>query len=295
MRRIVALVSGFGWHVEDLRRAAESLGIDFHPVEFSALRGYVGHLGKTVEASGVSLTEVDGVLGRMMPPAGLEPVVFRMDALHRVHRAGIPILNPPRSVEISVDKYLSLALIERAGLPVPPTFTGESSADALEAFEQLGGDTIVKPLFGSEGRGLVRVSDRETARRVFQALERIGSVLYVQKAIRHPGFDYRAFVLGGRVVASMKRHGPPADWRTNVAIGGRPEAVTLDPLLERMAVEAARAVEAEMAGVDLLDDLDTGRPVIIEVNAVPGWKALSKVTNVDIAKLVLEQLIGPQR
>ena len=293
--RIVALVSGFGWHVEDLQRAAVSLGVDFHPVEFSGLRGYVGHRGKTVEASDVSLTEVDGVLVRMMPPAGLEPVVFRMDALHRVHRAGVPILNPPRAVEISVDKYLSLALIEKAGLPVPPTFTGESADDALEAFEQLGGDTVVKPLFGSEGRGLVRVSDRETARRVFQTLERIGCVLYVQKAIRHPGFDYRAFVLGGRVVAAMKRHGPPGDWRTNVAIGGRPEALTLDPALERMAMEAARAVEAEMAGVDLLDDLDTGRPVVIEVNAVPGWKALSTVTNVDVATLVIEQLIGSRR
>lgn len=295
MRRIVALVSGFGWHVEDLQRAAVSLGVNFHPAEFSGLKGHIGHRGKTVEASGVSLTEVDGVLVRMMPPAGLEAVVFRMDALHRVQLAGVPILNPPRAVEISVDKYLSLALIEKAGLPVPPTFTGESAADALEAFEQLGGDTVVKPLFGSEGRGLVRVSDRETARRVFQTLERIGSVLYVQRAIRHPGFDYRAFVLGGRVVAAMKRYGPPGDWRTNVAIGGRPEALTLDPALERMAVEAARAVEAEMAGVDLLDDLDTGRPVVIEVNAVPGWKALSKVTNVDVATLVLEHLIGSRR
>ena len=295
MIRIVALVSGFGWHIEDLQRAADSLGINFFPFEFSSLRGYVGHRGKTVEASGVSLTDIDGVLVRMMPPAGLEPVVFRMDALHRVQLAGISILNTPRAVEISVDKYLSLALIEKAGLPVPPTFAGESAVDALEAFEQLGGDTVVKPLFGSEGRGLVRVSDRETARRVFQTLERIGSVLYVQKAIRHPGFDYRAFVLGGRVVAAMKRHGPPGDWRTNVAIGGRPEAVTLDPAIERMAVDAARAVGAQMAGVDLLDDLDTGQPVVIEVNAVPGWKALSKATHVDVATLVLEQLRGSRR
>lgn len=295
MIRIVALVSGFGWHVEDLQRAALTLGIDFLPIEFSRLKGYVGHHEKTVDASSVSLTDVDGVLVRMMPPAGLERVVFRMDALHMAHRAGVPILNSPRAVEISVDKYLSLALIEKAGLPVPPTFTGESAADALEAFDQLGGDAVIKPLFGSEGRGLVRVSDRETARRVFQALEQISAILYVQKFIRHPGFDYRVFVLGGRVVAAMKRHGPTGDWRTNVAIGGRPEAVSLDAALERMAVEAARAVGAEMAGVDLLDDLDLARRLVLEVNAVPGWKALSKVAKVDIAALVLEHLIGQRR
>ena len=202
------------------------------------------------------------------------------------------LLNAPRAVEISVDKYLSLAMIADAGLPVPATFAGESADDALEAFERLGRDVVIKPLFGSEGRGLVRVSDRETARRVFVALERIGSILYVQKAIRHPGFDYRAFVLGGRVIAAMKRHGPPGDWRTNVALGARPEAMKLSPELEEIAIKAAAAVGAEMAGVDLLDDLDRGDVMVIEVNAVPGWKALSKVTGQDIAASVLDHLRG---
>ena len=288
--RVAALVSGFGWHIEDLRRASGILAVEFLPVEFSTLNGHVGRCGRMVESSGNELSTMDGVLVRMMPPAGLEPVVFRMDTLYRIERAGTLCLNSPRAVEVSVDKYLSLALIEHAGLSVPPTFAGELAVDALKAFEELGGDVVVKPLFGSEGRGLVRLSDRETAWRVFHALERIGSVLYVQKTIRHPGFDYRAFVLGGRVVAAMKRHGPPGDWRTNVAIGGRPEAMQLDPSLEQLAIQAAAAVGAEMAGVDLLDDLDLGRPVVIEVNAVPGWKALSRVTGKDIALSVLEHL-----
>ena len=288
--RVAALVSGFGWHIEDLRRASGILAVEFLPVEFSTLNGHVGRCGRMVESSGNELSTMDGVLVRMMPPAGLEPVVFRMDTLYRIERAGTLCLNSPRAVEVSVDKYLSLALIEHAGLSVPPTFAGELAVDALKAFEELGGDVVVKPLFGSEGRGLVRLSDRETAWRVFHALERIGSVLYVQKTIRHPGFDYRAFVLGGRVVAAMKRHGPPGDWRTNVAIGGRPEAIKLDPALEQLAIEAAAAVGAEMAGVDLLDDLDLGCPLVIEVNAVPGWKALSRVTGKDIALSVLEHL-----
>jgi len=293
--KVVALVSGFGWHIEDLKRAAADLRVEFIAIEFTSLKGFVGISSRSIEAANLDLTTIDGLLVRMMPPGGLEPVVFRMDALQRLAIEGVPILNPPRAVEISVDKYLSLAMIHHAGLPVPETFAGESSDDALEAFKLLGEDVVVKPLFGSEGRGLVRVSDFETARRVFVALERIGSVLYVQRAVRHPGFDYRAFVLGGRVIAAMKRHGPPGDWRTNVALGAHPEAVTLDPKREQMALAAARAVGAEMAGVDLLDDLDRGEPLVIEVNAVPGWKALSRVTGIDIAAAILGHLRVLQR
>ena len=110
-----------------------------------------------------NLLAMDGVLVRMMPPGSLEQVVFRMDALHRIAAAGIPVLNPPRAVEAAVDKYLTLSMLDRAGIPVPPTWAGESATEALEAFAALGGDVVVKPLFGSEGRGLMRISDPELA------------------------------------------------------------------------------------------------------------------------------------
>jgi ribosomal protein S6--L-glutamate ligase len=289
-RRVVALVSGLGWHVQDLRRAADLVGVRLEPVPFPGLVGRVGRAGAPVEAGGTSLADADGVLVRMMPPGTLEQVVYRMDALHRLGRAGVPILNPPRAVEVSVDKYLSLALLEAAGLPVPPTFAGESARAALDAFHELGGDVVVKPLFGSEGRGLMRVSDPELARRAFATLERLGAVIYAQKAVRHPGHDYRAFVLGGEILGAIRRLAPAGDWRTNVALGGRPEPCRLDPERERLALDAARAVGAEMAGVDLLDDLDRGGPVVLEVNAVPGWKALAGATGVDVAAAVLNRL-----
>jgi tetrahydromethanopterin:alpha-L-glutamate ligase len=283
-------VSGDGWHVQDLRRAAGTLGLQLDAIGFELLTGHVGVPGRAIEADGLPLTSVDGVLIRMMPPGSLEQVIFRMDALHRLERAGVPLMNAPRAVEISVDKYLALALLERAGLAVPPTFVGESARDALAAFEALGSDVVVKPLFGSEGRGLVRVSHFELARRVFVALEGIGSVIYAQKSVRHPGHDYRAFVLGGRVIAAIRRFAPRGEWRTNVAVGGRPEACVLDPALERLALRAAGAVGAAMAGVDLLDDLDRGEPVVLEVNAVPGWRALAGATGIDVAVAILAHL-----
>lgn len=288
MPTFAALVSGTGWHVEDLSRAAKVLGVGLRVLPFAEVEAKVGGGRGDVASAGVALGGLDGVLVRMMPPGSLEQVVFRMDALQRLLAVGVPVWNPPKAVEAAVDKYLTLALLERRELPIPETWTGQTAASALSAFDALGGDAVVKPLFGSEGRGLMRVSDRELAWRCFHALERMGSVIYLQRPIRHPGHDLRLFVLRGRVLAAMRRTAREGEWRTNVAVGGRAEAWTPDAEAERLAVAAAEAVGAEFAGVDLIEDLDSGGRLLIEVNAVPGWRALAGVTGVDVAAAVLD-------
>jgi tetrahydromethanopterin:alpha-L-glutamate ligase len=305
MKSYCALVSGFGWHVADLDRAAKKLGVSLRAILFPRISASVGMRERTdsasdreadagarssVAADGLDLLATDGVLVRMMPPGSLEQVVFRMDALHATAAAGVPVLNPPRAVEAAVDKYLTLALLDRSGIPIPPTWAGESATEALEVFKALGGDVVVKPLFGSEGRGLVRISDAELAWRTFHAIERLNAVLYVQRVVRHPGHDLRVFVLRGSVLGVMRRHALPGEWRTNVSLGGKAEPCRLDPEAERLAVAAARAIGAEMAGVDLIADLDSGRLVVLEVNAVPGWRALAQVTGIDVAAAILVAL-----
>jgi ribosomal protein S6--L-glutamate ligase len=289
MRHLVALVSGFGWHVQDLRRAAQRLDIRFDAAGFSRVISRVGISGVSIEASGLDLTAVNGVLVRMMPPGSLEQVVYRMDALHRLEAMGIPVVNPPRSVETAVDKFLALAKLEGEGLKTPPTWVGESAPEALKAFEWLGGDVVVKPLFGSEGRGLVRVSDLELARRAVFTLERLNSVIYMQTHVENEGFDVRAFVVGERILGAVRRYPAEGQWRTNLSLGGRAEAVRLDEEARALAIRAARAVGARVAGVDLLPGRDGW--YVLEVNAVPGWRGLSEATGIDVAAEVLGEVL----
>ena len=284
--RITTLTAGKGWHVRDLARAAAARGDELTACDWRDLVGGVGAGTAIATARGVALDDTDLVLLRTMPPGSLEQIVFRMDLLQRLEGLGVRVLNPPRAIEAAVDKYLALARMEAAGVPVPPTIVCQRFADAMEAFERLGRDAVLKPIFGSEGFGLMRLSDPDLAARAFAALERMGSVMYVQRYVDHGGTDYRLFVLGDRVLATMRRQSTNGDWRTNVARGGRGESVATEPCLAELAVRATAACGARVAGVDIA--LEGGdRPFVLEVNAVPGWRELARVTRIDVAAEVL--------
>jgi ribosomal protein S6--L-glutamate ligase len=286
--RIALLAGGDGWHVRDLRRAAADRGHVADVLDFRRLADGVGCQDRRDKPGG-SLSRYDSVVVRTMPPGSLEQVVFRMDLLHRAQADGVRVLNSPAALEASVDKYLATAKLAAAGLPVPPTIACQTADAALGAFQSLGGDVVVKPLFGSEGRGMVRVSDPEMAWRTFRTLERTQTVLYLQQFVPHAGWDLRVLVLDGRVLAAMRRHARD-DWRTNVAQGGRAEAVTATVDEERLALRTAAAVGADFAGVDLLPTVDGH--VVLEINAVPGWRALAPACGVDVAAAVVRYLEG---
>lgn len=301
--QVAILGPGDTWHTRELLAAFTRRGIAACAVGFERL---VATLGRTGPAGTLlhpsepdrpssrrrdaaltppfDLMAVSAVLVRAIPAGSLEQVVFRMDALHRLHHAGVRVVNPPAAIEACVDKYLATARLQAAGLPVPATVVCESAVDALAAFAALGGDVVLKPIFGSDGRGLCRLSDPEVAARVIHALVQTQAILYLQEYIDHPGYDYRVFVIGGDVVASMRRRSG-SDFRTNVAQGGQAEPCILEPAWADLARRAAAAVGAEVAGVDLLPTRE-GDMMVLEVNSAPGFRALTAATGIEIADLV---------
>ena len=284
--RIALLGSANSWYVDDLRRA----GGDRHeivPVSYQQLASLVDAQSITVSSGAISLAEFDVMLVRSMPPGSLEQVVFRMNALAQLALAGLPIVNSPRAIEVAVDKYLATAQLQQAGLLVPQTMACQTAEQAQVAFDELGGDVVVKPVFGGEGRGITRVTDAAIARRMFKALEQIGAVLYLQEFIPHPGYDLRLLVIGEKVLGMCRRSAD--DWRTNISRGAKAEPLEVTSELGELGLHAAGAVGAEIAGVDLLPG-DDGRLYALEVNAVPGWRALTRVTGVDVAGKVLDCL-----
>ena len=285
--RVVILAARPGWHTGELCRAlAERGGTGVvEPYE-----GLVARLGSEADrglrSGATSIDDSDAVLPRIIPAGSLEQIIFRVDALHRLDDRGQVVINTPGTIERTVDKFWTSALLEQAGLPVPTTVVCEQPDEALAAFRALG-DVIVKPLFGSMGLGMVRVSDEEMAFRVFRTLEAIRGVYYLQRAIDHDGADVRAFVVGDRVVGAIERRAP--GWRTNIARGGRATRLMLPPAWSDLALRAARAVGADYAGVDLLPARD-GTVYVVEVNGIPGWRGLQEATSTDIAAAIVDHL-----
>ena len=284
--RILCLGSTESWYLKDLQRAAGERH-EVVPATFRQLHAEISESGLEAGSGSFDATTADCILVRTMPRGSLEQVVFRMDALGRLQAGGLTIINPPRAIEIAVDKFLATAKLQAAGLTVPRTACCQTVDEAMSYFEQLKGSVVVKPLFGGEGRGITRLDDEALALRAFTMLEQLGAVIYLQEFVPHEGRDVRVLVIGDRVLAAERCN--PYDWRTNVSRGATMQPVELTPELADTARRAAQAVETPFAGVDLLPGKD-GQLYAIEVNAVPGWRALGRVLNMDIARVVLEYL-----
>jgi len=286
--RIAILAARQGWHTDELCRALAERGHEGRVLPYEALVARLGGAGPALSAAGEDLGACAAVLARIIPAGSLEQVIFRVDALHALEERGIPVINSPRAIERTVDKLWTSALLERAGLPVPETVVCDDPDEALAAFRALG-DVIVKPLFGSMGLGMVRVTTEEMAFRVFRTLETIRGVYYLQRAIDHEGCDVRAFVVGDRVVGAIERRA--AGWRTNIARGGQARAITPSGPWAELALRAARAVGADYAGVDLLPAPD-GTIYVVEVNGIPGWRGLQQATSSDVAAAIVEHCLA---
>ena len=275
------------WSSTQVREALNKRGIPYVCFSFPRIVARLAYKPYFKVNDTNILEEFDALIIRPIGRGSLEELVFRMDMLHKMERRGFYMVNPPAAIEHCVDKYDILALLEDFGVPVPRTLATESVNEALKAFNELGGDVVVKPIFGSRGQGATRINDVDVADTIFKAITFHHGVIYMQEFIEHGFSDIRAFVLGDQVIASMRRIA--TGWKTNYSRGARPAPEEISDEHKELAVKAAQAVGCKVAGVDILEGPQG--PRIVDVNSQPGWKGLQQVSNVNIADKIVEFIL----
>ncbi len=216
-----------------------------------------------------------------------QKIFFRLDLLTAIELHGTKLINSRNSLEIASDKFLTSVYLERHGISTPKTIICENAEDAIEAFDELGGDIVLKPLFGSKGVGVTRINNKSFAENVFYTLEKLNDVFYLQEFVEHYNRDIRILVLGNKAIAGMYRKSD--NWKTNIHAGARSEPIDLTSELSNMAIKAAQITKTEIAGVDIIES-EKGYQVI-EVNSIPGYKGLQRVTEINLVEEIISYFL----
>jgi RimK family alpha-L-glutamate ligase len=281
------VVDNWDWHARQLADAFAARGIGTAPIRLSlcAFRTQA-RSGLHIDGFGESLP--DAVVVRTMSGGTFEVVTLRLGILHALRELGVIVWNDARAIERCVDKSMTSFLLARAGIATPDTWVTESfeHARAIVQREAGAGGLVLKPLFGSQGRGLRLIHKPDDMSRDGNGT----GVYYLQRfvGVERDGYhDFRLLVVRGRVIAAMQRRS--SHWITNVKRGGRPVAVVVNDEMNALAVRAAAAVGADFAGVDIVYTADQ-QPTVLEVNSMPAWSGLQKVTSANIAGIFVDAL-----
>lgn len=286
-RRVAVLIDKPDWHARRLVAAFQARGIEPRCLSLKDCDFSTGaRHGLTLPGFEDGLP--DGVFVRCVSGGSFEQVTRRLGILHGLAALGVPLCNDARAIERCVDKSTTSFLLQRAGIPTPETWACESAEQARAVVERAAGPLVLKPLFGSQGRGLQRLGRAAD----LPPPDEVAGVYYLQRYVAAPdeGWrDWRILVAGRRPLAAMVRRG--VQWITNVHQGARPEAAALAEPLAGLAVAAARAVGAGYAGVDIIRDRE-GRHLVLEVNSMPAWSGLQQVADLDLTQALADGFLA---
>lgn len=223
----------------------------------------------------------------IIPRIGSRSTQFGAAVIRQFQVMGVPTTTQPGAVLRARDKFATIQALAAAGIKVPPTSaarTPSSTEDVLSLVE--GAPIVLKLLEGTQGKGVILAETKKAAESLISAFHQLDADILIQQFIKEAkGEDIRAFVVDGRVVASMLRRAAPGEFRANLHQGGSSEQVELSAEEERVAIAAARCVGLDVAGVDLLRT-ESG-PLVIEVNVSPGLQGIEKASGVNVAEEIV--------
>jgi ribosomal protein S6--L-glutamate ligase len=233
---------------------------------------------------GKRLSHYDAVIPRI--GASLTP--FGTSVVRQFQQMGVFCANTANAISNSRDKLRCLQNLSKYDIGIAPTILVRSTRDILPAIERVGGaPVIIKLLEGTQGKGVILAETQKIAEAIIETLHGANQSVLVQKFVAESkGKDIRAFVVGDRVVASMRRVAQGTEFRSNLHRGGVAEAVTLDSLYDKTAIVAAQIMGLRVAGVDMLET--SSGPQVIEVNSSPGLEGIETCTGLDVAGMIID-------
>ncbi len=226
----------------------------------------------------------------VIPRIGASVTFYGTAVVRQFEQMGIFTLNASHAISVSRDKLRSLQVLSRHAIGIPPTAFVRDRESVLPAIERLGGaPVIIKVLEGTQGVGVILAETIQVAQAIIETLQSARQNVLIQKFVKESrGRDIRAFVVGGQVVAAMRRVAQGDEFRSNVHRGGRTEAVRLTPDFERTAIRACQILGLRVAGVDMLESAEG--PQIMEVNSSPGLEGIEAATGIDVADKIVEHI-----
>ncbi|MCG3184753.1 MAG: Ribosomal protein S6--L-glutamate ligase [Planctomycetes bacterium] len=270
-----------------LRDAALARGHKVMVVDY--LRCYVDITARSpkVMYTGAALQKFDAIVPRVASSA---EAAYGAAIVRQFEMIGSYSLNASQAIVRSGDKLRSLQLLSRQNVDLPRTSFAHATLSKDDLIDLVGPPPLViKLLQGSQGAGVVLAPTRKAAEAVISAFQQLNANFLVQEFIAEAeGRDIRAFVVGGKVVAAMERSAPPGDFRSNLHRGGTAKAIKLTKREERVAISAAKAMNLNVAGVDLIRA--KRGPLVLEVNSSPGLEGIETATKVDVAEQIIEYI-----
>ena len=269
------------------RRLSETALTVGHAAEILDPFGFYLHIGGTgnrITYHGKPAEDFDVIVPRLSRTTAQ----YGEEILAHFEWVGTPVVNGAKAIAAARHKFHSLRILAQHGLPIPPSLTVGSATFLENAVAEVGNyPFILKPFHGTHGTGVMLLDTPTSLTSAVDALCDLHQDYVIQSFIEEAaGVDIRVLVVGGEAVAAMKRSAPPGEFRANIHKGASGEAVALSDEYTRLAIEAAAALELEVAGVDLLQTNEG--PVVLEVNPSPGFEELESVTGIDIAGVIIE-------
>lgn len=269
-----------------LRQAAKDRGHDVQVLDTLRFAIELQHGDPDLWYRGRDLSDYDAILPRI----GASITYFGTAVVRQFEQMDVYTPNTAAGITNSRDKLRSLQILSRHDIGIPHTTFVRDRKDVLPAIERLGGaPIIIKILEGTQGVGVILAETTKVAEAIIETMQSARQNVLLQQYIgESKGCDLRAFVVGDRVVAAMRRVAKAGEFRSNVHRGGRAEKVELDPAFEETAVRAAQIMGLRVAGVDLLES-DDG-PLIMEVNSSPGLEGIETATGLDVAGAIADYM-----